>query len=63
MKSHSPTVFQHEAFLSALLLRMQPRVVMEGDSMQLMNAAKNRAIHIMNSSWSYTSTPAAMPRS
>lgn len=49
MKSHSPTVFQNEAFLSALLLRMQPRVVMEGDSMQLMNAAKNRAIHIMNS--------------
>ena len=48
MKSHSPTVFQHEAFLSALLLRMQPRVVMEGDSMQLMNAAKNRAIYIMN---------------
>lgn len=49
MKSHCPTVFKHEAFISALLLRMQPRVVMEGDSMQLMNVAKNRAIHIMNS--------------
>lgn len=47
MKSHCPTVFKNEAFLSALLLRMQPRVVMEGDSLQLMNVAKNRTIHIV----------------
>lgn len=47
MKSHCPTVFMNDAFLSALLLRMQPRVVMEGDSLQLMNVAKNRTIHIM----------------
>ena len=47
MQSMSPGVFLRDDFLIALLMRMQPKMILEGDAIKLANTAEARDIYIV----------------